>query len=79
MCLSFSFCAMSLTLCDVFVLKMKFTVYWEIRRTRINNTFGRSIAGVRQVDSRSAFGTVVKIACAHLSQNIFVHNMRLLN
>ena len=67
---------MCLALCDVFVLKMNFTVYWEIRRTRINNTFGRSIAGIRQVDSWVAFGTVVKIACAHLSQNIFVHNMR---
>ena len=27
----------------------------------------------------SIFGTVVKITCAHLSQNIFVHNMRTLN
>ena len=47
--------------------------------SRINNTFGMSIAGVRQIDSWGASETVVKIACAHLSQNIHVHNMRPLN
>ena len=45
-CLSVPLCAMCLTLCDVFVLKMNFTVYWEFRRTRNNNTFGRFIASV---------------------------------
>ena len=71
---------MCLALCDVVVvLKMNWMVYWEIWISRINNTFGRSIAGVRQVDSWGAFGTVVKITCAHLSQKIFVHNMRPLN
>ena len=58
---------------------MNFAVYWKIWISRINTTFGRSIAGVRQVDSWGAFGTVVKIACAHLSQKIFVHNMRYLS
>ena len=38
-----------------------------------------SIAGVRQLDSRGAFGRVVKIACAHFSQKLFVHNMRTLS
>ena len=49
-CLSVSLCAMCLALCDVFVLKMNFTVYMEIWRSRINNTFGRSIVGVRDCD-----------------------------
>ena len=37
------------------------------------------IDGVRQVDSRGVFDTVVKSACAHLSQNIFVHNTKALS
>ena len=77
MCLIVSLYAMCLALCDV--LKMDFTVYWEIWISRINNTFGRFIAGVRQVDSWDAFGMVVKIACAHLSQKLFVHYMRTLS
>ena len=50
-----------------------FSVHWEIPKTRINNTFGRFIAGVRQVDSWGSFRTVIKIACVYLSQNISVH------
>ena len=51
-------------------------MYWDIWISRINNTFGRY---VRQVDSWGAFGMVVKITCAHLSQKNFVHKMRALS
>ena len=79
-CLSVSLCVMCLALCDVLVgLKMNFTVYWVICKSRINNTFDRSIAGVQQVDNRGTFETVVKSICVHHSQKIFVHYMRPLN
>lgn len=57
-------------------LKMNYMVYWEIWIYRIVGSFGMSIAGFRHVDSWGTVGTVVKIACAHLSQQKFVHNMR---
>ena len=79
-CLSVSLYAMCLALSDVLVvLKMNFTVYWEIWKSRISSTFGKSIAGVRKVRSWGTFEMVIKITCAHLSQKIFVHNMRFLN
>ena len=79
-CLSVSLCTKCLTLCDMLVvLKMNFTMYWEIWIFHINNTFGRSITDVRQVESWVAFGTVMKIACVHLSQKILVHNLKHLN
>ena len=53
------------------MLKMNFTVYREIWKSHVNNTFDRSITGVRQVDNWNVFGMVVKITCAHLSQKVF--------
>ena len=51
----------------------------EIWKSYLSNTFSKSIAGVRQVDSWAVFETEVKITCVHFSQKIFVYNIRALN